>query len=182
MTPPTVRLPARAARPRRVDGSAARPSRERPIPVEILACGAPDRGDDAVGLVVAEALRTSMPAGARVRVVGQLDVDDLLAVPAGGAVIVVDAATGVRGGHIVELPLSGLIGRDDRLRPRSSHALEFREVIGVADMIRGHPLDGRIVAVGGVRFSLGAGLSPSVVRAVPRMVAAIRDAVARLRA
>ena len=153
----------------------------RPIGVEIFACGSPDRGDDAVGLVVAEALERSLPAGARIRVVGQLEVDHLLDVPPGGAVIVVDAATGVRGGHIVELPLTGMIGREDRLRPRSSHALEFREVIGVADMIRGRPLEGRIIAVGGVRFSLGAGLSPSVARAVPRMVDAVRDAVARLR-
>ena len=152
-----------------------------PIAVEVLICGSADRGDDAVGLVVGDALRRSLPAGVRVRTVGQLQVDDLLAVPPGAAVIVVDAATGIRGGHIVDLPLTGLIGRDDRLRPRSSHALGFREVIGVAEVIRGHPLSGRIVAVGGVRFSLGAGLSRSVERAVPGMVAAITDAVARLR-
>jgi hydrogenase maturation protease len=152
------------------------------IPVEILVCGSPDRGDDGVGMAVADALGDSPPDGARIRIVGMLGVDDLLSVAPGGAVVIVDAATGIRGGHIVELPLDGLIDRPDRLRPRSSHALGFREVIGVAEIIRGHPLPGRIVAVGGVRFSLGSGLSPSVRRAIPRMVAAIRAAVAQLRA
>ena len=88
----------------------------------------------------------------------------------------------VRALDVVELPLDGLIDRSDRLRPRSSHALGFREVIGVAEIIRGHPLPGRIIAVGGVRFGLGAGLSPSVRRAVPRMAGAVRAAVAELRA
>jgi hydrogenase maturation protease len=111
-----------------------------------------------------------------------LGVDDLLSVPTGAGVVIVDAATGIRGGQIVELPLDGLIDRSDRLRPRSSHALGFREVIGVAEIIRGHPLPGRIIAVGGVRFGLGAGLSPSVRRAVPRMAGAVRAAVAELRA
>jgi hydrogenase maturation protease len=153
----------------------------RSTPVDILVCGSADRGDDGVGIAVAETLGESLPDGARIRLVGMLQVDDLLSVAPGGAAIIVDAATGIRGGHIVDLPLDGLIDRPDRLRPRSSHALGFREVIGVAEIIRGRPLPGRIIAVGGVRFALGSGLSPSVRRAVPRMVAAIRAAVAQLR-
>jgi len=149
--------------------------------VEILLCGSLDRGDDGVGHAVGDALRGSVPNGARIRLIGMLQVDDLLNVPPGGTAIVVDAATGIRGGHIVDLPLDGLLDCRDRLRPRSSLALGFPEVIGVAAIIRGHPLTGRIIAVGGVHFGLGSGLSPSVRRAVPRMVAAIRAAVAELR-
>jgi hydrogenase maturation protease len=151
------------------------------IAVEILVCGNADRADDGVGIAVADALRGHLPADVRLRIVGQLQVDDLLAVPAGAAVIVIDAATGVRGGRVVGLPLDGLFGRDDDLRPRSSHALGFREVLGVAEVIRGHPLAGRIVAVGGVRFGLGGPMSPSVVRAIPAMVAAVEAAIDELR-
>ncbi len=180
MIPPAVRRPPPHLRHAATRGASVHTG--RPVTwVDILACGSPDRGDDGVGLAVAEALRGSLPEGARIRTVGMLQIDDLLSVAPGGAVIVVDAATGVRGGHIVDLPLDGLIDRPDRLRPRSSHALGFREVIGVAEIIRGHPLPGRIIAVGGVRFGLGAALSPSVRRAVPRMVAAVQAAVAQLR-
>jgi hydrogenase maturation protease len=180
MIPPAVRRPPPDLR-RPATRDAPVPTGRRATWVDILACGSPDRGDDGVGLAVAEALRGCLPDGVRIRIVGMLQVDDLLSVARGGAVIVVDAATGVRGGHIVDLPLDGLIDRADHLRPRSSHALGFREVIGVAEVIRGHPLPGRIIAVGGVRFGLGAGLSPSVRRAVPRMVAAIQAAIAQLR-
>ena len=158
-----------------------RPSTRARIAVEILVCGNADRADDGVGLVVADALRDRLPSDVRLRVVGQLQVDDLLAVAPGAAVVVVDAATGVRGGRVVQLPLDGLLAREDELRPRSSHALGFREVLGVAEVIRGHPLVGRIVAVGGVRFGLGGPMSPSVVRAIPAMVAAVDAAVAELR-
>jgi hypothetical protein len=54
-------------------------------------------------------------------------------------------------------------------------------VLGVADVIRGHPLVGRIVAVGGVRFGPGGLMSPSVLRAIPAMVAAVEAAIAELR-
>ena len=168
--------PARAAANRRGAQARAR------IAVEILVCGNADRADDGVGIAVAEALRDRLPADVRLQIVGQLQVDDLLAVAPGAAVIVIDAATGVRGGRVVQLPLDGLLGRDDELRPRSSHALGFREVLGVADVIRGHPLVGRIVAVGGVRFGLGGPMSPSVIRAIPSMVNAVHQAVAELRA
>jgi hydrogenase maturation protease len=151
------------------------------IAVEILVCGNADRADDGVGIAVAEALRDRLPADVRLRIVGQLQIDDLLAIAPGAAIIVIDAATGVRGGRVVELPLDGLLARDDDFRPRSSHALGFREVLGVADVIRGHPLVGRIVAVGGVRFGPGGLMSPSVLRAIPAMVAAVEAAIAELR-
>ena len=113
------------------------------------------------------------------RTVGQLDIDDLLAVPEGARVIIVDAATGIQPGEIVELPLDGLVEREDGLRPRSSHALGFPEVIGLATLIRGRPLAGRIVAIGGQRFGLGAALSDRVARAIPALARAVSDAVER---
>ena len=93
--------------------------------------------------------------------------------------IVVDAATGIPPGRIVDLPLDGLVDRDDRLRPRSSHALGFPEVIGLATLIRGRPLAGRIVAIGGSKFGLGAALSDRVARAIPALAKAVSDAAER---
>jgi hydrogenase maturation protease len=177
----TDRAPARdEAR----DGARAGPSRRAapPIAAEVLVCGSSDRGDDGAPIAAADALRADLPDDVRVRVVGQLDIDDLLDVPAGARVVIVDAAIGIRPGEIVELPLTGLLGGEERIRPRSSHALAIPEVIGLAGLIRGRPLEGRVVVIGGVAFGLGASLSPNVARAIPGLVRAIRDAVERDRA
>lgn len=151
----------------------------RAVAVEVLVCGAPDRGDDGAPIAAAALLRDCLPIDARLRIVGQLDIDDLLRVPAGAGVIIVDAAKGIRPGRIIELPLNGLHSRDDRLRARSSHALAISEVIGVANLIRGRPLRGRVVVVGGAEFGLGAPLSARVAEAVPALVTAVLAAINR---
>jgi len=160
-------------------GPAVRPAAT--MPVDILVCGSHDRHDDGAPMAALPMLRAQLPLATRVRVIGQLDIDDLLAVPRHGGVVIVDAASGLRAGQIVELPLDGLIDRDDALRPRSSHALAFREVIGVATLIRRFPLPGRIVAIGGRRWGLGVGLSPRVGKALPALVRAVLDAVDHVR-
>jgi hypothetical protein len=88
----------------------------------------------------------------------------------------------MRGGRIAVLPLHGLVGRDDDLRVRSAHALSVREALAVVDMIRGRPLRGEIVLLGGARFAATRQLSPSVRRAIPAAVAAVESACSRLRA
>ena len=97
------------------------------------------------------------------RVVGQLTVEDLLAVPADEAVVIVDAAAGISPGLVVDLPMNAL-RRLRGCRPRSSHAIEAREVIGLADVPPWCVPDGRIVAIGGDRFELGSALGPRVPR------------------
>jgi hydrogenase maturation protease len=159
-------------RPTAADADRARPTR----PVDVLICGSSDRGDDGAPLAARRLLR-DLPSGASVRAVGQLDIDDLLAVPANGAAVIVDAATGVEPGIILELPLRGFLGDGAAPRPRSSHALAMPEVIGVADMVRGRPLVGRIVVIGARRFGLGQPLSRRVEAAVPALADAIRRAV-----
>jgi hydrogenase maturation protease len=183
MTATTAAAAAAAATTRRPGTTRTRRSPETPlqIPVEILVCGSADRHDDGAPLAAIAGLQPRLGPGTHVRIVGQLDIDDLLAVPPDGRVVVLDAATGLRPGEIVELPLDGLIGRTDELRPRSSHALAFREVIGVATVIRRFPLPGRIVAIGGSRWTLGVGLSPRVARALPAFVDAVLRAVEHVR-
>lgn len=178
----TTTVPARQ-RPGRDASATPRARTATPaVAAEVLVCGSANGGDEGVGLVLAADLRRRLAADVRVRTVGQLGVDDLLAIPPRAGVVVVDAATGVRGGRVVEVPLKGLVDRHDELRPRCSRALAFPEVLGVAEVIRGHPLRGVIVLVGGVRFGPGGDLSPSVRRALPAMASAVESACASFRA
>jgi hydrogenase maturation protease len=151
-----------------------------PMAIEVLICGSEDRGDDAAAIVAARDLQGRLPPGVRMRVVGQLTVEELLAVPADGAVVIVDAAAGISPGLVVDLPIDGL-RRLRGCRPRSSHAIEAREVIGLAAFLRGTPLTGRIVAIGGDRFELGSALGPRVAAAIPDLAAAVLDAISELR-
>jgi hydrogenase maturation protease len=150
--------------------------------VEVIACGAPDRGDDGAALIAVGRLADVLPVDVQTRIVGELDIDDLLAVPPRAGAVVVDTAVGLDPGWIVQIPFSGLVGRDAGIRPRSSHALSIPETIGVASIIRGRPLQGVVVAIGGVDFGLGEALSWPVAAAMDGFVLAIADAVGRVRA
>ena len=168
----------RADAPRADADTASRPS---PVLVDVLICGSPDRGDDGAAPAAARILGAELPNGVRLRIVGQLDIDDLLDIPTGAAVVIVDAATGLRPGQVLSLPLDSLSGSGQPVRPRSSHALAFPEVVGLAELIRGHPIRGRIVAVGAVDFALGGALSERVGAAIPALVEAVRVAIEQLR-
>jgi Ni,Fe-hydrogenase maturation factor len=132
----------------------------RPTVIHLLVCGSQDRGDDGAPLLAASRIRANLPPDVRLKV---------------------DAATGIRSGSVVELPLSGLVDHAGAIRPRSSHALEIPEVVAVADMIRGQPLPGRVVAIGTRSFGLGKALSASVARAIPALSQAILDAIDHVR-
>jgi hydrogenase maturation protease len=151
------------------------------VAVEVLVCGSPDRGDDGAPIAVSQLLDGRLPPDVALRVVGQLDVDDLLSIPPGAGVVIVDAATGIEPGAIVELVLNGLIGGHGALHPRSSHALALPEVVGLAEMMRGRPLRGRIVAIGGSRFGLGDSFSAPVSAALGRLADSISEAVGHVR-
>lgn len=151
------------------------------VAVEVLVCGSPDRGDDGAPIAASELLQGSLPPDVAMRVVGQLDVDDLLSIPPGGGVVIADAATGIDPGAIVDLALTGLIGQQDGVRPRSSHALALPEVVGLAEMMLGRPLRGRIVAIGGAQFGLGEPFSEPVSAALRALSDAIIEAVGHVR-
>jgi hydrogenase maturation protease len=172
----TTTLPARPG-----FGAASHVRRGSTVAVEVLVCGSSDRGDDGAPIAASQRLRERLPPDVAVRVVGQLDVDDLLSIPPGAGVVIVDAATGIDPGAIVDLALTGLIGQQDRVRPRSSHALALPEVVGLAEMMRGRPLRGRIVAIGGAQFGLGEPFSGPVAAALRTLSDAIVDAVGQVR-
>jgi len=157
------------------------PGPARTAPVEVLVCGSPDRGDDGAPIAAAALLHGQLPEAVRMRIVGGLDVDHLLSVPADAGFVIVDAATGLRPGQVVDLPLNELSGRRGEPRPRSSHTLAFSEVLGLAELIQGRPLQGRIVAIGGTAFGLGSPPSEPVAAAIPELVAAIISAIEAVR-
>jgi hydrogenase maturation protease len=149
--------------------------------VEVLACGNPDRGDDGASLAALAELAPDLPADVTVRLVGQLDIDDLLAVPSGAGAVVVDTVTGVDPGWVVEIPFVGFAGRESGIRARSSDALSRPETVGVASMIRGRPLVGVLVAIGGSSFGPGDALSWPVATGLCSFRVAIADAIERVR-
>jgi hydrogenase maturation protease len=167
------------ARPRR--GAPVAPRRESGIAVEVLVCGSSDRADDGAPIAACELIRAALPGDVSLRVVGQLDIDHLLAIRPGAGVVVVDAATGVEPGEVVDLPLTGLSGGGSLVRARSSHALAIPEVVGLAEMIRGRPFHGRVVAIGGAQFGLGRPLSRTVALSLPLLARTVLDAVERVR-
>jgi hydrogenase maturation protease len=177
MTRMQLAVPTRRATHHRTE----KPLGSQPRPrVDVLICGSLDRGDDGAALVAAPLIRASLGPNARIAVVGQLDVDDLLAIPRDAGVVIVDAATGIPPGTIQDLPLRGFLVEDSIFRPRSSHALELPEVIGLAEMLRGHPLVGRIVVVGARQFRLGHPLSTRVAVALPELARVVAAASLRV--
>jgi hydrogenase maturation protease len=176
MTPQAIDRPSRPRPERRRRQTGA------PVTlVEVLVCGSAERGDEGAGIRALDQLAEGVPTDVAVRIVGLLDIDDLLAVTDGAGVVVVDTAVGIHPGLIVDLPLDGLVGRTDGLHPRSSHALEFAEVIGLAGLIRGHPMHGRVVVIGGTSFNHAGSLSGPVAAALPAFRDAIVTAVDRAR-
>ena len=150
----------------------------RPV---LLVCGEPERGDDGAAFEAAAALPPAVLVRVDVVRCGQLDVDHLLAVPDGARCIVVDSAVGVSPGAVVAIPLADLVDRAGGGTPRSSHALPPDQVIGLAAALRGRPPEGVFVGIGGRAFGLGAGLSPEVAAALPRLIDRLVEEILRPR-
>lgn len=149
------------------------------VAVEILVCGCAGRGDDGAGPAVLTIVQTRLPPDVRLKVVGLLEIDHLLAIPTGAGVVIVDAAIGIPAGQIVTLPIDGLVGSED-IQPRLSRALVFPEVLGFANMLRGTPLRGEIVVIGARQFGHDKPLSRRVAIALPALADAILGAAALL--
>lgn len=165
-----------------------RPARGTPLvtaprPVRLLVCGNTDRGDDGAALAAVAGLLAGLPphllAVLEVRRCEQLQLEDLLDLPDGTACIIVDAAVGLTPGEVVSFPLADLPERDRAAgpTPRSSHVLPIGQLVGIAAVMRGDPLEGSFVAVGGRSFGFGPGLGGPVRAALPAFRTAIETAL-----
>ena len=140
-----------------------------PASVWLLACGNLDRRDDGAALTATR----GMPATQ----CGRLDIDHLLAAPAGVPIVICDAAAGVAPGVVVTKTFDELLANPRGPSPHSSHALPIDQVIGVARALSKKPIDGLFVGIGGADFGFGHGLSPAVETALPEFRAAIERQV-----
>lgn len=167
--------------------------------IVVLACGDDLRGDDGVAAAAVHLLPPEIGALAELRVVRALEVEDLVALPAGCRVVVVDAVAGPRPGEVVELDLAAFeqvatgdslpdesvppatVGAPD-LAPAvtSTHQLPLPDVLALAAMLRGARLVGRFVGIGIASVAPGEGLSPPVAGALTLVAEAVARAVRSL--
>ena len=156
------------------------PARNR---VHVLICGEPLRGDDAAAPLAAEMLPPDVLALATITDLGQRGGEALLNVPADAAVVVADAAVGIPAGRIVVLPLEDVARpAGSGASPASSHTLPPDQVLALADEMRGSPLRGTFVGIGGAEFRFGEPPSEEVAAALPAFAAALADEIRRLAA
>jgi hydrogenase maturation protease len=159
-----------------------RPPRMARPTTRLIVCGNADRSDDGLALAAIATLLPTLPppilAMLEVRRCSELRVEDLLDLPLESSLIVVDAVTGVEPGQVVHLSLEMLAGLArrggaDRPTPRSSHQLPIELVLGLAELLRGRPIPGAFVGLGGRSFAFGPRLSRVVRDALPSLRAAI---------
>jgi hydrogenase maturation protease len=154
--------------------------------VRVIACGNPDVGDDAAGILAVAAVRSRLESLPGVEVVAQaspLEVVHLL--EDARAVVVVDAIRTPGGGREPGTPVRAEAGSDGlpaEIRSSlSSHGLGVAEAVGLAAAIGRVP---RVVVLGieAEATAPGAALSAAVERGLPdlgdRIVAEVRDLLA----
>ena len=141
----------------------------------ILVCGDRHRSDDGAALVAAERLG-DLPAQVGIRVVGQLEPDDLVAATATGSCLVLDAVRGVAPGGVLALPLADMVAGGPPAA--SSHALPLPTVVALAEALGAHLDRATFVGIGGEQFGLGEGLSPAVAGGLEAYLATITRTVA----
>jgi hydrogenase maturation protease len=155
----------------------------RPRSVRLLVCGNAERGDDGAALAAVATLLAGLPphllAVLEVRRCEQLDLDDLIDLPATAACVITDAVVGLAPGDVVTIPLTELPGRDAAASPvpRSSHVLPIGHLVAIAEIMRDDPLHGSFVGIGGRSFGFGRGIGRSVRAALPAYRAAIESAL-----
>lgn len=152
-------------------------------PVRLLVCGNADRGDDGAALAAVAGLLSGLPphllAVLEVRRCEQLELEDLIDLPAGAACVITDAVVGPAPGEIVSIPLHELPERDAAAGPvpRSSHVLPIGQLVAIAEIMRDDPLVGSFVGIGGRSFAFGRGICRPVRSALPAYRAAIESAL-----
>ena len=151
--------------------------------VRIIVCGNADRGDDGVALVTVATLLPTLPRGLltmlEVRRSMELQVEDLVDLPADHGCLIIDAVAGVEPGQVVRMTLDELAERP-AFTPRSSHQLPIDMVIGLAEILREGPVDGTFVGLGGHGFGYGTPLSRVVRAAIPAFAEAIETELYQL--
>lgn len=145
--------------------------------VLVIGIGNPDRGDDAVGRVVAERLARQPPAGARV-VETDGEVARLLSLLDEAAeVVIVDAASSEDSPGTVHRLDATSAAIPAAMFAMSTHAMGLAECLELARALGRMPRRCVVFAIAAATFDIGAPLSTGVAAAVDEVVARIRDEV-----
>jgi hydrogenase maturation protease len=138
----------------------------------VVGLGHPDRGDDAVGLVSAAAIRALglTDTSVTTSVTGLLGVVD--AVAACERLVVIDAIrSGAVPGTVLQYDARHL---PTALRSSfSSHAVGLAEEIALLDNLGHLPTDAEIIGVELEDVTIGTDLTPAVVQSLPTVIAAV---------
>jgi hydrogenase maturation protease len=137
----------------------------------VIGVGAPDAGDDAVGLLVCELVRLAAPS---VRVLTTTSPTALLDFwqPEDEVVVVDCVRTGAPPGS-VEVRRLGTSPGSSRTTARGTHGFGVADAVELARALDRLPRRVDLVGVEGADLALGAPLSPAVVAAVPAAVQAV---------
>ena len=143
--------------------------------VLVIGVGHADRGDDAAGLVVADRVRATAPRG--VEVIEH----------SGDLISLMDAWAGRERVYLIDAVVAGggpgtVLRFDARADPpparfgrQGTHGAGVAEAIELARVLGLLPSRLTIYGITGSSFTLGAGLSPAVLRAVSAVCAQVRD-------
>lgn len=141
----------------------------------VVGLGHPDRGDDAVGPLVALVLEADGLPGVRVRRIAEPAA--LTALWEGyPTVVVVDAAVGSgEPGDVAVYDATAAPLPAAAARPVSSHGLDLVTVVETARLLGGLPQRLLLVAITGSRVALGEPPQPRVRAAVPAAAERVRE-------
>jgi hydrogenase maturation protease len=162
--------------------TAPTPPLPRPSRVLVLGVGNASRGDDGVGLVVAQHLREDPLDGVTIELTAGEGTGLLALWQDSDAVVLVDAVwTGARPGTLHRFavgthPLPAMFSRV------STHAFGVAEAIELARALHQLPPVLVVYGVEGATFEMGAGLSAAVAAAVPQVVTRMRQELLALTA
>jgi hydrogenase maturation protease len=151
--------------------------------VTVLVLGEMSRGDDGAAQAAVSLLPEQVRHLADLRISGQLDPAVLLELTPDRPLLIVDAMHGPAAGSIRAWSLEELATRAtsaERHALPSTHALPVTDTLALALVITGRAPRGRLVALAGVNFGLGSGLSPEVAGALRAFAEAIGDEITTL--
>jgi hydrogenase maturation protease len=149
------------------------------VTVRVIGMGQRYRGDDAVGLLVAESVRASAPEGVEVLTEPSDALALLAAFEGADACVVVDSAQhGGAPGAVLRVGVDAAAAT--RVAATSSHGNALAEAVALGGALGSLPRRFRIVAVVGSDFGIGDAVSAPVQAAVPVAVAAVLEDVATL--
>jgi hydrogenase maturation protease len=145
--------------------------------VRIVGCGSPDAGDDAIGMVAAQALRERLPPDVDVRTDRTGGANIVEWCEGVEVLILVDAARATPEFPVGQWRCLRLPTDRKRLQVlpfRTTHLLGLVEALDLACSLGCLPHKVVVFAVIGAQFELGAGLSPAVLGSLPEVLAAVQ--------